>query len=92
MAVLNGLKHTITASGGLGLLQIVSELVIGQCVNEKVGLPRGVDCEIPHQLRDDETFLIRVWKPLPRAITNSIIASHRAVCQRESWASKGGGL
>ena len=43
-------KRTISASGGFGLLQMILELDIGQCVNEDVGPPRGLDCEIPHQL------------------------------------------
>ena len=48
-AKLNGPKR-ISASGGLGLLQMVSELDIGRCANEDVGPPRGVDCEIPRRL------------------------------------------
>ena len=41
-------KRTISVSGGLGMLQMVSEPVIGRCVSEDVGPPREVDCEIPH--------------------------------------------
>ena len=40
----NGSKQTISASGGLWLLQMVSESDTGSCA------PRGVDCEIPHRL------------------------------------------
>jgi len=36
----NELKWTISISGRLGLLQMVSEPDIGRCVNEDVGLPR----------------------------------------------------
>ena len=36
----NGLKRTIFANGGLGLLQIVSEPDIKRCVNNDVG-PQG---------------------------------------------------
>ena len=50
MAIHNGPKQTISASGGLGLLQMVSKLVTGQSISEDAWLPRGVDCEIPHQL------------------------------------------
>ena len=46
----NGPKRTIFASGGLALLQIVSEPGTGWCASEDVGPLRGVDCEIPHQL------------------------------------------
>ena len=37
-------KRTISSSGGLELLQIVSESDTGRCANERV------DCEISHQL------------------------------------------
>ena len=48
----NGLKWTISTSGGLGLLQMVLEPDTGWC------LPREVDCEIPHWLeRGTEHFL-----------------------------------
>jgi len=49
-AISNGPKQTISASNGLELLQIVSEPNTEQCVNEDVGFPRGVDCEILHRL------------------------------------------
>ena len=47
----NGLKWTIFASGGLGLLHMVSKPDIGWCANEDAGPSRGVDCEIPHWLK-----------------------------------------
>ena len=50
MAIRNGPKRTISASDGLGLLQMVSEPDIERCVSEEVGLSRAVDCEIPHRL------------------------------------------
>ena len=51
-------KRTISTSGGLGLLQMVSEPDTEWCASEDVGLPRGVDCEIPHQLeRGTKHFL-----------------------------------
>ena len=49
-AIRNGPKQTISTSGELGLLQMVSELGIERCASEDVGSPRGVDCEIPRRL------------------------------------------
>ena len=46
----NGPKQTVSVSGGLGLLQMVSELDTGRCASEGVGPLKGVDCEIPHRL------------------------------------------
>ena len=46
----NGPKRPISANGGLGLLQMVSELDTGWCASEDVGTPRGMDYEIPHWL------------------------------------------
>ena len=48
-AIHNGLKWTISASGGLGLLQMVLELVIGRVLVRMLA-SKGVDCEIPHWL------------------------------------------
>ena len=54
----NGLKRTISASGRFGLLQTVSESNTELCVNEDAVPPRGLDCEIPHQLeKGTEHFL-----------------------------------
>ena len=39
--ICNGSKRTISASGGLGLLQMVLELNTRRCVNENVELVRG---------------------------------------------------
>ena len=50
-AIHNGPKRTISASGRIGLLQIVSELDTRRCVSEDAGSPRGVDCEISHRLK-----------------------------------------
>ena len=49
-AICNGSKWTIFASGGLGLLQMVSEPDTEWCASEDVGLLREVYCEIPHWL------------------------------------------
>ena len=46
----NGPKRTISTSDDLGLLQMVSELDTEQRASEDTWPPRGVDCEIPHQL------------------------------------------
>ena len=57
-AIRNGPKWTISASIGLGLLQMVSELDTGRCASEDAGPLRGVDCEIPHRLeRGTRQFL-----------------------------------
>ena len=60
----NRLERTISASGGIELLQMISEPVTGQCTNEFVDPQEG-------RLRDSrsvgeriETLLISVWKPL----------------------------
>ena len=49
-AIRNGPKRTIPASGGLGLLQMVSEPDTERCDSEDTGPLRGVDCEISHRL------------------------------------------
>ena len=43
-------KRTISTSGGLGQLQMVSELDTGQCASEEARPLRGVSCKIPHRL------------------------------------------
>ena len=43
-------KRIISTSGGLEPLQMVSEPGTEGCASEDVGPPRGVDCEISHQL------------------------------------------
>ena len=48
MAISNGPKWTMFASGGLGLLQMVLESDTERCVSEDVGPLRRVDCEILH--------------------------------------------
>ena len=45
-------KRTISASCGLKLLHMVSELVTGRCASEDAG-PKGVDCEISHRLEKE---------------------------------------
>ena len=57
MSIRNGRKRTIFISSGFGLLQMVLEPDVEWCVRKEV------DCNI--RPRDvNETFLIRVWKPL----------------------------
>ena len=56
-AIPNELKQTISASGGLELLQMVLEPDTGLCASEDVGR-QEVDCEIPRQLeRGTKHFL-----------------------------------
>ena len=45
----NGLKWTMSVSGVLGLLQMVSESDTERCAREDAR-PQGVDCEISHWL------------------------------------------
>ena len=52
--ICNGAKRTISASGGLGLLQMVSEPDTGLCASKDARSPRWVDCEIPHRLERGE--------------------------------------
>ena len=44
-AICNGPERITSASGGFGLLQMVSEPNTGGCAGENGGFPRGVDCE-----------------------------------------------
>ena len=46
----NGPKWTIFASGGLGLLQMVSKPDPKRRANEDTRSPRGVDCKTSHRL------------------------------------------
>ena len=63
--ICNGQKWIIFFSGGLGLLQMVSESDTGRCASEDAGPSMGLDCEIPHRLeRGTKHSLIRTWKPL----------------------------
>ena len=55
MTICNGPKQTISTSDGLELLQMVSKLDTGRCVNEDAG-PQGVDCEIPHRLEMEQNI------------------------------------
>ena len=50
MKIHNGRKQTISVSGGIGLLQMVSESNTEWCSSEDVGPQRGMDCEIPHRV------------------------------------------
>ena len=44
---------------------MVTELVTRRCASEDAGPPRGWIVRFQIDWREDETFLIRVWKPLP---------------------------
>ena len=53
----------------------------GMSVSEDARPQRGVDCEIPHRLgEENEAFFIRVWKLLPRQ------------CAGKDTGLEGGGL
>ena len=45
----NGRKRIISSNGRLGLFQMVLELDTERCINENVGPPKEVDCEIPRE-------------------------------------------
>ena len=50
-------KRTISISGGgLGRLQMVSEPNARRCASKDARPPRGVDCEIPHQLERERSI------------------------------------
>ena len=64
--ICNGSKRTMSTSGGLGLLQMVSKPNTERCASKDIGPSRGLDCEISHRLeRGTKYFFIRVWKALP---------------------------
>ena len=60
------LKMTISTSGRLELLQIVSKSDTKHSVSKEARSRRGVNSEIPYRLeRKTKHFVIRVWKLLP---------------------------
>ena len=64
-AIRNGPKQTIFASGGFRRLEVVLEPDIEQCANENTG-PKGGGLWDPTWVKkENDAFLIRVWKPLP---------------------------
>ena len=58
MTIRNGPKRIIFASGGLGLLQMVSKPDIGWCDNEDAGPSKGVDCEILYWLKKGTKYFL----------------------------------
>ena len=50
----------MSASTGLGIIQMISELVNRRCASEDTWPSEGVDSEILHRLDGEETFIIRV--------------------------------
>ena len=69
---ITGLKWTISISGRLGLLQMVSELGFERCADKDI-VPTRTLCRQGGRLWDptsvgerDKTFLTRMWKPLPK--------------------------
>ena len=60
-AIRNEPKRIISASGELGLLQMILELDTERCASEDARSPKRVDCEIPPRLESGtKTFLIKV--------------------------------
>ena len=57
-------KWTMFASGGLELLLMVSEPDIGQCASENTESKEGGLQDPTLVGEGNETFLVRVWKPL----------------------------
>ena len=49
MTICNGLKRTVSANDGLGLLQMVLDPDTKRCASEDAGL-QGGDCKIPRRL------------------------------------------
>ena len=100
-------KRTISDSGGLGLLQMVSEPDMKRCVSEDVRPRRGwivrshVDWRrerVPMRTLDpkggglwdptssgeeNETFFIKVWKPLP---SKRVLKTLRGSLKRKALA------
>ena len=61
MTILNGSKRIISASGGLGLLQMISELGTERCASKDSEPRKGVDCEILYRL--ERGMIARRWAP-----------------------------
>ena len=55
--------------------------------SENAGPRRGVDCEIPYWLgEENETFFIRGWKPLPsRRVLKTLRESSKGKAQRGQY-------
>ena len=57
-------RRTISVSGGLGLLQMVSEPETERCASENAGPQGGGLCDLTSIGKGNETLLIRVWRSL----------------------------
>ena len=57
-AIRNGLERTISASGGLGRLQMVSKPDRGLCASKNVEPSTKVDCEISHRLERGKKWAV----------------------------------
>jgi len=57
-------RRTIFVSGGLGLLQMVSEPETEQCTSEDAGPQRGGLCDLTSIGKGNITFFIRTWRSL----------------------------
>ena len=76
-------KRTMSASGGLGLLQMISKLDIRRCASEETKLQRGVDTR---RCASKDAELRRGW------IGGPTLIGEGNECQQGRWAPKGGGL
>ena len=56
--------RTMSARGGLRLLQMVSEPGTEQCASEDTRSPRGVDCEILHWLERGTKHSLKGYEDL----------------------------
>ena len=75
--------HWASMGGGLGGLTSIGE---GNECHEDTGTRRRVDCEIPHHSGENETFFIRVWKPLfSRRVLKTLRESSKRKAQREQY-------
>ena len=60
MKIRNEKKWTMSASSGLGLLQMISEIVTKQRVSEMLGPQKGLIVRFHIDWRGEEAFRIRV--------------------------------
>ena len=70
MAIHNRPKRTIYASGGLELLQMVSEPHTELCTSKDARSQGGRLRDLTLVGEGNKAFLIRVWKPPPSLIRN----------------------
>ena len=77
--------RTISASSGLGLLQMVSKPDTRRCASEDAGPPRGWIVRPTLVRVRNETFLVRVWKPLRSGRVLKLRGSPKGKAQRGQY-------